>query len=140
MIAERESAMDPWVVHRLREGSETTQTGYLDALERRGVEQCRFAQSMAGLDLLVTPATPFAAIPVADVDELDRSPATYTRIFNYLDLPALALPAGFSESGLPVGIQLVAPADGIPTLLRAAAALERSIGLGSKRPPLAVVG
>jgi Asp-tRNA(Asn)/Glu-tRNA(Gln) amidotransferase A subunit family amidase len=33
-------------------------------------------------------------------------PGRFTRALNYLGLPALALPGGFSEAGLPLGIQL----------------------------------
>ena len=40
--------------------------------------------------------------------------------------PAMSVPFGTGDDGLPVGVQLLAPALGEPVLFRAAAALERS--------------
>ncbi len=43
---------------------------------------------------------------------------------NLAGLPGLSVPAGLSPEGLPVGVQLLAPEDGEPALLRAARAIE----------------
>jgi aspartyl-tRNA(Asn)/glutamyl-tRNA(Gln) amidotransferase subunit A len=67
----------------------------------------RFAEAIGGLDLIVTPTVPFVA-PPADVDELEiRSGAiSLTYPFSSLGWPALALPCGAAENGLPASVQL----------------------------------
>jgi aspartyl-tRNA(Asn)/glutamyl-tRNA(Gln) amidotransferase subunit A len=68
----------------------------------------RAAAALEGLDLLVTPTLGFVA-PAADVDELAIRVAgiRFTYPFDSLGWPALALPCGAAEDGLPASIQLV---------------------------------
>ena len=49
--------------------------------------------------------------------------------------PVIALPCGFTASGLPVGIQMAAPHGGEAALLRAAAAVEAVLGVAGRVPP-----
>ena len=77
-----------------------------------------FAERLRGVDVLVTPATPFPA-PPADADEVEvrdgvmmgvhrGAPSALTRPVSLSGLPALAIPSGLSGDGLPLGIQLIA--------------------------------
>jgi amidase len=50
--------------------------------------------------------------------------------------PAISVPAGFTSSGLPVGLQLVGPADSERRLLEIAHAVEMLTGAGQRRPSL----
>jgi aspartyl-tRNA(Asn)/glutamyl-tRNA(Gln) amidotransferase subunit A len=90
----------------------------------------RFAEMVAGLDLLVTPTVPFVP-PLADVDELElRGRGTsLTYPFSSLGWPALALPCGTAEDSLPCSVQLGAAAGADARVLAAgrlvAAALRR---------------
>jgi amidase len=53
-------------------------------------------------------------------------------------LPALSVPAGFDERGLPMGMQLIGPPLGDLAVLNAAAAYETTIGDWlARRPPIA---
>lgn len=54
--------------------------------------------------------------------------------FSLVDLPSLSLPVGFTEDGLPVGLQLVGVPSGDAALLAAAAAFERAHDFSSKVP------
>ena len=81
------------------------------AAEReRGEYSERVAAVLGALDLLVTPTVPFVA-PPADVDELEiRAGGTsLTYPASALGWPALALPCGPAEEGLPASVQLSAP-------------------------------
>jgi amidase len=59
---------------------------------------------------------------------------TYTAIWNYLGQPAAAVPAGFDEDGLPMAVQVAAPANGETTLLSLAAQLESARPWVDRRP------
>jgi aspartyl-tRNA(Asn)/glutamyl-tRNA(Gln) amidotransferase subunit A len=48
---------------------------------------------------------------------------------NLAGVPAISVPCGLDDSGLPIGLQLTAPVLGEPVLFRAAQALERDLGL-----------
>ncbi|HZT52930.1 MAG TPA: amidase, partial [Gaiellaceae bacterium] len=86
-------------------------------------ERCR--QLLDGFDLLVTPTVAFVAPPV-DTDELAVRDAVvrFTYPFNSLGWPALALPCGAAEDGLPASVQLVGPPGADALVLAAGLALE----------------
>jgi aspartyl-tRNA(Asn)/glutamyl-tRNA(Gln) amidotransferase subunit A len=94
----------------------------------------RMAEAVAGVDLVLTPTVSVVA-PPADADELDlRLPATeLTYPFSALGWPALALPCGAAEDGLPASVQLAAP-EGRDALLLAAGGLLASLLRGTAPP------
>jgi aspartyl-tRNA(Asn)/glutamyl-tRNA(Gln) amidotransferase subunit A len=59
-----------------------------------------------------------------------------TRPFNYLGLPGLVVPIGFTRDGLPQAMQLVARPFREPLLFRVGAAYEAESGRRAERPPL----
>ena len=69
------------------------------------------AAACEGVDLLLTPTLAFVA-PPAERDDLEirEDVIRFTFPFNALGWPALALPCGAAEHGLPASLQLVSPA------------------------------
>jgi aspartyl-tRNA(Asn)/glutamyl-tRNA(Gln) amidotransferase subunit A len=95
------------------------------AARRRAEYRERAEELMEGLDLLLTPTLGFVA-PPHDVDELAERGA-FVRLtfpFNALGWPALALPCGPAEHGLPASVQLVGRAGADALVLAAGEALE----------------
>ncbi|MEX2211095.1 MAG: amidase [Gaiellaceae bacterium] len=92
----------------------------------------RCLEALDGLDLLITPTTAFVA-PPDDVDELTIREATIrlTFPFNLLGWPALALPCGAAEHGLPASAQLVGRPGADALVLAAGSLLEASLVRGT---------
>jgi amidase len=94
-------------------------------------------------DVLIAPATQLMPFPASLEYPVEVAGQTMTSYIEWmraasritvLGLPALSLPAGFSEGGLPVGAQLIGAPWGDARLLRVAAALEAATGHGTRRP------
>ena len=86
----------------------------------RAAYRHRCDETTQAIDLLVTPTIPFVA-PPDDVDELairERG-ISLTFPFDSLGWPALALPCGPAEEGLPASVQLVGPPGADPFVLAA---------------------
>jgi Asp-tRNA(Asn)/Glu-tRNA(Gln) amidotransferase A subunit family amidase len=92
----------------------------------------RCVEAMEGYDLLLVPTLAFVAPPVPG-DELTVREALiqFTFPFNVLGWPAIALPAGPAEDGLPASIQLVGRPGDDGLVVAAAAQLEASLERGS---------
>jgi aspartyl-tRNA(Asn)/glutamyl-tRNA(Gln) amidotransferase subunit A len=118
----------------LRVADEDYERG-LRAREEYG-ELC--AEVTAGVDLVITPTLGFVA-PRLPVDDLEIRDATVllTYPLNLLGWPALALPCGPAEDGLPASVQLIGRAGDDALVLAAGAALE-SLLQASKQPGAAV--
>jgi aspartyl-tRNA(Asn)/glutamyl-tRNA(Gln) amidotransferase subunit A len=99
------------------------------AAERQRTEyRDRAAAALDDLDLLVTPTLAWVA-PPADVDELTirERAISLTYPFDSLGWPALALPCGDAEDGLPASVQLVGRAGDDARVLAAGALLEEAL-------------
>lgn len=94
---------------------------------------------LAGYDLLLTPTSAILPEPIGtfdpnraglDVNSVfeDLAPKeTFTALFNATGQPAISLPLGRSQDGLPIGIQLVAPFGREDVLLAAARQIEEEV-------------
>ncbi|HEV2902894.1 MAG TPA: amidase [Gaiellaceae bacterium] len=92
----------------------------------------RALAALDGYDLLLVPTLPFVAPPLPD-DELDvrEELIRFTLPFNALGWPALALPAGPAEDGLPASVQLVGRPGDDARVLAVGEALETSLVRGT---------
>ena len=99
----------------------------------RQIEQWRAA--MVDFDLLLAPTLPCTAMALDEVDEESPLLGLFTRAVNYLGGCALSLPAGFSATGLPVGMQLIAAPGNEAVLLRVGRAWQRATDWHARIPP-----
>jgi aspartyl-tRNA(Asn)/glutamyl-tRNA(Gln) amidotransferase subunit A len=104
-----------------------------------------FAETMRELDVLLMPATPFAAPRHADeainVRGVDLpvhigGPSRFTRPISVVPSAVLALPVGFSRSGLPIGAQLVGGRSSEHVLLATGIAYQRDTDWHARIPPV----
>jgi aspartyl-tRNA(Asn)/glutamyl-tRNA(Gln) amidotransferase subunit A len=84
--------------------------------------------ALAGVDLLLTPTLSCVAPPYGQGSRIVLT--KLTSLFNLTGWPALALPCGSAEDGLPASVQLAAPAGRDALVLAAGAALERALQAG----------
>ena len=114
------------VLKRLRIGAAFTSTEYILARHTQSVLRRQYDQFFEDYDILLTPATPVPAPSIAEPDAIKQAAwlTRFTAPFNLTGLPAISLPCGFTEGGLPIGIQIVARRWGEATLLQAAQAYE----------------
>ncbi|MBI4636371.1 MAG: amidase [Candidatus Rokubacteria bacterium] len=143
-LPEAEALMDPTLVKFIRRGGGVTTRDYLLAIARVGTYWQEVHTFLARFDLLLTPTVavpPFAAgasppreISGQRVPVLGWMPFTYP--FNLTGQPAASVPAGWTEDGLPVGLQIVGGrlADGV--VLAASAAYEAARPWGERCPRL----
>jgi aspartyl-tRNA(Asn)/glutamyl-tRNA(Gln) amidotransferase subunit A len=143
-LIERPQDYGPQVLMRLQNGLAISGVSYLEVLRWRGPALAAYLAATAGADMLLAPVAPVAAPTIAESD-VGNSPdaeaviqrlTRFTRPVNYLGLPSLAMPAGFTRNGLPVGMQLIGrPFDEL-TLLRAGAAFQRATDFHARVPEM----
>jgi aspartyl-tRNA(Asn)/glutamyl-tRNA(Gln) amidotransferase subunit A len=106
-----------------------TDLEYETAVRRREEYRQEAEAALAGLDLLLVPTLGFVP-PPANVDELEvrEEMIRFTLPFNALGWPALALPVGTAEDGLPASIQIVGRTGDDALVLAAGRALEAALG------------
>ena len=102
---------------------------YLQALKVRRMVTQDYLSAWSKVDLLLTPVTLTTAPTFSNFTQRDNRSQTATQDFctqpiNLAGVPALTLPSSLSSNNLPISIQLVAPLNQDPMLLRVGAWLE----------------
>jgi aspartyl-tRNA(Asn)/glutamyl-tRNA(Gln) amidotransferase subunit A len=133
----------PETLRRIRGGAEIDTVAYVNA--RRQLDQLRRSapRIFDTVDLLITPTTP---VPPFSISELLANPNDLrakeivtlrnTRPFNMLGLPTISVPCGFTQAGLPIGMQITGPPGGEATVLRLAHAYEEATDWHTRQPAL----
>lgn len=133
--ASRAEGFGAEVKRRIMLGTYALSAGYYDAYYAKALKVRRlirrdYDQAFENVDVVASPVAP---TPAFRIGELIDDPLAmylndiYTISANLAGLPAISVPAGLADSGLPVGFQLTAPAFEESRLLRAARMLEREI-------------
>ena len=90
----------------------------------------------AGVDLILTPATPSAAFGLGDMADADPIQMYLNDVFtvtvNLAGLPGISVPAGLDKDGLPLGLQLIGKPWGEAELLNGAYTVEKSAAFAAK--------
>ena len=138
----REGGFGAEVKRRIMLGTYALSSGYYDAYYKKA-QQVRklvtqdFLNSFEKVDLMVSPTCPTTAFELGSkvedplsmyLSDIATVPASLA------GLPAISLPCGFDTKGLPVGLQIIAPALGEELLLDAALAFESVCKLSDKVP------
>jgi aspartyl-tRNA(Asn)/glutamyl-tRNA(Gln) amidotransferase subunit A len=143
-MIERAQDYGPQVLMRLQNGLAIPAVTYLEALRWRGSALAAHRAAVTGTDAVIAPVSPVPAPTIAESD-VGSSPdaeaviqrlTRFTRPINYLGLPSLSIPSGFTRSGLPVGMQLIGRSFDEATLLRIGAAFQRATDFHEKVPQL----
>ncbi|HEY1838551.1 MAG TPA: Asp-tRNA(Asn)/Glu-tRNA(Gln) amidotransferase subunit GatA [Rhizomicrobium sp.] len=136
----RAEGFGPEVKRRILIGTYVLSAGYYDAYYTRA-QKIRalilrdFEQAFEKCDVLLTPATPGPAFPVGDKANDPISMYlndVFTVTVNLAGLPGLAVPAGLTADGLPLGLQIIGKAFDEATVLRAGRSIETAANFTAK--------
>ena len=129
----RQQAQDyqPGIRGMIQRGLDTDAVTYARAMERRQQFITDMRRLAERVDVLLTPSTPTPSLP----DLTNTGNTMFQGPWTSCGLPAISLPSGLAESGLPLGIQLVGPYFGEAGLLGAARWCEQALGV-SLSPPV----
>ena len=126
----------PVVQANIAQGEQITQETYDTALHQRPSEIAEIQQVFRDVDVFLTPTHPSVAPPLTTNAEGDASVRQFTVPISYIGFPAISIPCGFSATGLPIGLQIVANAWQERLLFRIAAAFEQATDFHKQHPPL----
>lgn len=135
--------LKPDVIWNIEKGFALSVADIVEAEATRAAFIARTNAFFCDYDLLLAPATIVAPFPIGE-RYVDRCAGV--EFDNYVDwlaiaytislttAPALSLPCGFTSTGLPVGLQVIARPRGEAKLLSAAAQLEKALALDTGEP------
>ncbi len=142
MMASRAEGFGAEVKRRIMLGTFALSAGYADqyynqALKVRRLIRNDFDAAFRDVDVLLGPTTPTAAFKLGEktADPLAMYLSDiYTITTNLAGIPGISIPCGMTKSGLPIGLQLIAPAFAEDNLLRTARVFEQATDWHTKRP------
>ncbi len=129
---------------RLESAAITPSPTYLRGLRARTLIRNEMMRTLEDHDFIVMPASPTAAPPIARSTgspggyyqgRLDLARRRYTSPAALAGLPAISVPCGFTESGMPIGLQIIGRPFSEPELFRVARAYEQAADWHPRRSP-----
>jgi aspartyl-tRNA(Asn)/glutamyl-tRNA(Gln) amidotransferase subunit A len=138
----RAEGFGPEVQRRVMIGTYVLSAGFYDAYYNRARKVRTLIKKdfedvfAAGIDCILTPATPSAAFGLGEMTDADPVAMYLNDVFtvtvNLAGLPGIALPTGTNAQGLPLGLQLIGRPWEEADLLSTAYALEKAAGFVAK--------
>lgn len=130
LLTRRRADYHPAVAAMLERALETPPEAIVEAVEVRTRLRAEIKDVFAAADVevLATPTTPRAAMPLEAFDPQEElgTLIPYTCPFNLTGQPAISVPCGFTGDGMPVGLQIAGVHYGEKAILRVAAAYEHA--------------
>ncbi|THD47042.1 MAG: amidase [Bradyrhizobium sp.] len=143
LLRSKRDQLKPEVIWNIEEGLKLSVEQLERAEAQRVAMTARTLEFFGTYDLLLTPATIVAPFPVENRYVAECAGHQFDNYVEWLGIvyaitlvccPALSLPCGFTASGLPVGLQMVAAPRGEAQLLAGAKLLEDILGLRGTTP------
>jgi len=143
LLRSKRDLLKPEVIWNIEEGLKLTVEQLERAEAQRVAMTARTLEFFGTYDLLLTPATIVAPFPVENRYVAECAGKKFDNYVEWLGIvyaitlvccPALSLPCGFTASGLPVGLQMVAAPRGEAQLLAGAKLLEDVLGVRGTTP------
>jgi aspartyl-tRNA(Asn)/glutamyl-tRNA(Gln) amidotransferase subunit A len=140
-VARSPELYQPETLRRIRSGQKISAKQIEEA--RRELKQIRrdISRHFEDVDILVTPTTPIVAPPLAELQQhpdllrpRELTLLRNTRPFNVWGLPAISVPCGFTNSGLPIGLQIAAAHWAESLVLQVAHAYEQATAWYQQEP------
>jgi aspartyl-tRNA(Asn)/glutamyl-tRNA(Gln) amidotransferase subunit A len=132
-VARNPELYQPETLRRIRTGEKITAAEYARHRRELGEARKSIGAVFTDVDVLVTPTTP---TPAPRITELRADPEALrptelkllrnTRPFNVWGLPVISVPCGFTQNGLPIGLQIAGPHWREDLVLRLAHAYEQA--------------
>jgi len=143
-LRDRSDDLSPDVNERLRLGEGLTATDFIRARQSQTMAQREMAGVLGQTPVLAMPTTAIPAVPIdtgtmmVNGKEVTgwRVLGQLTRLACFTGQPAISIPCGFTDDGLPIGLQLMAGWFEEPALLQVAHAYEQATEWHLRRPPL----
>ncbi|WP_165226648.1 Asp-tRNA(Asn)/Glu-tRNA(Gln) amidotransferase subunit GatA [Aquisphaera insulae] len=144
MMVSRAEGFGAEVKRRIMLGTFALSAGYADqfynqALKVRRLIRNDFDRAFKDVDVILGPTSPTAAFRLGERTDDPLAmylSDIYTITANLAGIPGVSIPCGLTKSGLPIGLQLLAPAFAEEMLLRTARVFERATDWHLKRPGL----
>jgi aspartyl-tRNA(Asn)/glutamyl-tRNA(Gln) amidotransferase subunit A len=135
--------MDPGLVEIAKQGAGLSAVQVGQAMAGRAAYWDRMRRAFEQFDVLLTPtiSVPAFELGIVGPTEVAGRPVvhlgwTLAYSFNFTGQPAVTVPCGFTNGGLPVGLQIIGRRFADGAVLRAAAAFEAARPWAARRPPL----
>ncbi len=141
-MAERGEKYSPAVLHRLKAGLAVSAVDYIHAQRARAMFGHQMAETMADIDVLVTPTVPIQTPTLAETTPPPGSPIApsggefpiFTGVFNATGQPSLSLNCGFTGDGMPIGMMISGKSFDDATVLGAGHAFQRATDWHCRMP------